>query len=75
MRVTDGGPLATLYSAGVARCSATDATVRERTDKGVTVERYDGMPRDEYRVIHDNGPTIAWLTDPSGNVLSISAES
>lgn len=52
-----------------------DATVRELTDKGLRFERYDGMPQDEYGVMHDNGPTIAWFTDPSGNVLSIISES
>jgi len=50
-----------------------DATVRELTDKGLRFERYAGMPQDEYGVMHDNGPTIAWFTDPSGNVLSIIA--
>lgn len=51
-----------------------DAAVRALTDQGVVFERYEGMPQDEYGVMHGNGPDIAWFTDPSGNTLSILAE-
>jgi len=47
------------------------AAVRELAERGVSFERYDGMPQDEDGVMKGNGPDIAWFTDPSGNVLSV----
>ena len=47
------------------------AAVRELAGRGVTFERYDGMPQDDDGVMKGNGPDIAWFTDPSGNVLSV----
>ncbi len=40
-------------------------------ERGVEVERYDGMPQDEDGVMRGNGPDIAWFTDPSGTILSV----
>jgi hypothetical protein len=48
-----------------------DAAVEELTRRGVTFQRYDGFPQDEKGVMRGNGPTIAWFTDPAGNVLSV----
>ena len=49
-----------------------DAVVDGLAGKGVTFERYDGMPADEKGVVRgSDGPPIAWFTDPSGNILSI----
>lgn len=51
-----------------------DQTVDELTRRGVKFEHYDmpdlktdakGISRDE------RGPTIAWFTDPDGNILSV----
>jgi predicted enzyme related to lactoylglutathione lyase len=51
-----------------------DQTVDELTKRGVKFEHYDlpdlktdakGIARD------DRGPTIAWFTDPDGNILSV----
>lgn len=50
-----------------------DATVDWLTGRGVSFLTYDGMPQDDNGVMRDHGPTIAWFTDPSGNVLSIIA--
>jgi len=47
------------------------AAVRELSERGVSFERYDGMPQDEDGVMKGNGPDIAWFTDPSGNVISV----
>jgi catechol 2,3-dioxygenase-like lactoylglutathione lyase family enzyme len=47
------------------------ATVDELTAKGVTFEKYEGMPQDENGVMRGNGPDIAWFKDPAGNVLSV----
>ena len=49
------------------------AAVRELTDRGVSFERYPGMPQDEDRVMRGNGPDIAWFTDPAGNIFSVIA--
>ncbi len=48
-----------------------DAAVEELTGKGVEFERYEGFGQDENGVMRDNGPTIAWFTDPAGNILSV----
>lgn len=47
--------------------------VRELAGRGVVFERYDQMPQDDDGVMKDNGPDIAWLADPSGNVFSVIA--
>ena len=49
-----------------------DAAVDELTARGVTFERYDGMPAmDAKGVMRGEGPPIAWFTDPSGNIMSV----
>jgi len=51
-----------------------EKTVDELTAKGVKFEHYD-MPQlktDEKGIVRGNGgPTIAWFTDPAGNILSV----
>ncbi|MET0928650.1 MAG: VOC family protein [Aeromicrobium sp.] len=50
--------------------------VRELSGRGVAFERYERyeqMPQDDDGVMKGNGPDIAWLTDPSGNVFSVIA--
>jgi catechol 2,3-dioxygenase-like lactoylglutathione lyase family enzyme len=41
------------------------AAVDELTARGVEMERYGGFDQDEKGVMRDNGPTIAWFTDPA----------
>ena len=48
-----------------------DTTVDELTSRGVEMARYDGFEQDEKGVMRDNGPTIAWFTDPAGNILAV----
>ena len=48
-----------------------DAAVEALTARGVTFERYEGMPQDDKGVMRDQGPPIAWFKDPAGNVLSV----
>jgi catechol 2,3-dioxygenase-like lactoylglutathione lyase family enzyme len=48
-----------------------DAAVAHLTGKGVTFERYEGMPQEENGVMKAGGPDIAWFKDPAGNVLSV----
>jgi catechol 2,3-dioxygenase-like lactoylglutathione lyase family enzyme len=47
------------------------AAVAALVERGVTFERYDGMPQDDDGVMRGNGPDIAWFKDPGGNVLSV----
>lgn len=49
-----------------------DAAVDELSEKGVSFERYEGFGQDERGISRDDeGPPIAWFTDPSGNILSV----
>jgi catechol 2,3-dioxygenase-like lactoylglutathione lyase family enzyme len=45
--------------------------VDELTARGVTFERYEGAGQDEKGISRGMGPTIAWFTDPAGNILSV----
>ncbi|MGW7427957.1 VOC family protein [Streptomyces sp. NPDC054861] len=51
-----------------------DATVEELTRRGVSFEKYPQFDADEKGVVRGQGPTIAWFTDPAGNVLSVLQE-
>jgi len=51
-----------------------DAAVDELTARGVEMVRYDGSGQDKKGVMRDNGPSIAWFTDPAGNILSVLQE-
>jgi catechol 2,3-dioxygenase-like lactoylglutathione lyase family enzyme len=48
-----------------------DKTVDELAARGVTFKRYEGFDQDEKGVFRGEGPTIAWFTDPAGNILSV----
>jgi predicted enzyme related to lactoylglutathione lyase len=51
-----------------------DQAVDRLTAAGVTFERYEGIDQDEkgiFRGGEGKGPTIAWFTDPAGNILSV----
>lgn len=48
-----------------------DVAVDTLTARGVVFERYEGSPQDEKGVVRGYGPTIAWFTDPAGNILSV----
>ena len=52
-----------------------DATIDELTARGVTFETYPGLPHDDKGVLRgraaNQGPDIAWFTDPAGNILSV----
>jgi catechol 2,3-dioxygenase-like lactoylglutathione lyase family enzyme len=42
------------------------------TDRGVEFLRYDEFQQDERGIATgDEGPRIAWFTDPAGNILSV----
>jgi len=49
-----------------------DAAVDRLLAAGVRMERYEGFEQDAKGIARDEeGPTIAWFTDPSGNILSV----
>ena len=48
-----------------------DAAVDELAARGVEFERYEGFDQDEKGIMRDSGPTIAWFTDPAGNILAV----
>ena len=48
-----------------------DRAVDELEARGVRFERYEGFDQDDKGVMRDNGPAIAWFTDPAGNILSV----
>jgi predicted enzyme related to lactoylglutathione lyase len=50
------------------------AAVDELIAAGVTMERYPGMEQDEKGIASGMGPTIAWFTDPAGNILAVLGE-
>jgi len=52
-----------------------DGAVDELTQRGVRFERYDGFNQDDKGIARDDdGPPIAWFTDPAGNVLAVLEE-
>jgi len=51
-----------------------DAAVEALTARGVSFLRYDGFDQDDKGIAlggGGRGPTIAWFTDPAGNVLAV----
>ena len=47
-------------------------TVGELAAKGITFERYDGLPQDEIGICRfPGGSEVAWFRDPDGNKLSL----
>ena len=49
-----------------------EQAVDRLTAAGVAFERYDGFEQDEKGIARtDEGPAIAWFTDPAGNILSV----
>jgi predicted enzyme related to lactoylglutathione lyase len=52
-----------------------DAAVDGLVERGVRFERYDGFEQDEKGIARlEDGPDIAWFTDPAGNILSVLEE-
>ena len=52
-----------------------DEAVDELNSRGVSFDRYEGMPQDEKGIMRgiaqNMGPDIAWFKDPAGNVLAV----
>ena len=83
LHLAGGRPTLLYRSPGMTPASSTvlnfpvddvDAAVEYLSDRGVTFERYEGMPQEPNGVMKAGGPDIAWFKDPSGNVLSVLKE-
>ena len=52
-----------------------DEAVDELKSRGVSFDRYAGMPQDEKGIMRgiaqNMGPDIAWFKDPAGNMLAV----
>jgi catechol 2,3-dioxygenase-like lactoylglutathione lyase family enzyme len=48
--------------------------VDELTAQGVSFEMYEGLGQDEKGIARQQGPSIAWFTDPAGNIMSVIEE-
>lgn len=55
-----------------------DKAVDELAESGTSLVRYPGFDQDERGVVRSTdpsqGPTIGWVTDPSGNVVALIEE-
>ncbi|HEX5996344.1 MAG TPA: VOC family protein [Jiangellales bacterium] len=52
-----------------------DQAVDELSARGVEFLRYDGFSQDDKGIARgDEGPPIAWFTDPAGNILAVLEE-
>lgn len=55
-----------------------DKAVAQLTNKGISMEHYDGMNQDKDGIARPSspkdGPSIAWFKDPAGNILSVLQE-
>lgn len=52
-----------------------DAAVDALIGRGVRFEHYEGIEADERGIMREEGPPIAWFTDPAGNILSVMEQS
>lgn len=52
-----------------------DQAVAHLLSHNISLEKYDGMPQDDDGVMRatspEDGPSICWFKDPSGNVISL----
>ena len=51
-----------------------DQAVDELTAQDVPIQRYEGLDLDDKGIYRGEGHSIAWFTDPAGNVLSVIQE-
>jgi predicted enzyme related to lactoylglutathione lyase len=48
-----------------------EIAIDELTQRGISMQRVDGLPQDERGIFHGEGHSIAWFADPAGNSLSV----
>jgi predicted enzyme related to lactoylglutathione lyase len=51
-----------------------DQAVDELNARGVSIQRYEGFKTDDKGIYRGERRSIAWFTDPAGNVLSVAQE-
>ncbi len=50
-----------------------EAAVADLEQKGVSFEKFSGLPQDEHGIwTAPGGAKVAWFKDPDGNILSVS---
>lgn len=48
------------------------STVTDLANRGISFERYEGLPQDEFGVwTTPDGQLVSWVKDPDGNTLSL----
>jgi catechol 2,3-dioxygenase-like lactoylglutathione lyase family enzyme len=51
-----------------------DQAVDDLTSRGVPIQHYQGFDTDDKGIYRGKARSIAWFTDPAGNVLSVAQE-
>ena len=51
-----------------------DEAVDALAARGVNLERYEGLDTDDRGIVRGHDHSVAWFTDPAGNVLSVVEE-
>jgi catechol 2,3-dioxygenase-like lactoylglutathione lyase family enzyme len=51
-----------------------DQAVDELTARGVPIQRYEDFQTNDRGIYRGQGHSVAWFTDPAGNVLSVIQE-
>ena len=52
-----------------------EQAVDELSGRGIAFEHYEGFDQDEKGIARgDQGPEIAWFTDPAGNIIAVMEE-
>jgi catechol 2,3-dioxygenase-like lactoylglutathione lyase family enzyme len=51
-----------------------DQAVDELAARGVPIQRYEDFQTDDSGIYRGQGRSMAWFTDPAGNVLSVAQE-
>src|SRR3982750_905966 len=69
------GPQPAPYTILNFRVDDIDAVVDGLVERGVEFERYDDFDQDDRGIARgraqNQGPDIAWFTDPAGNILAV----
>lgn len=48
-----------------------DSAVDRLTEAGIEMQRYEGFNQDAKGISRERGGTIAWFSDPAGNVVAV----
>ena len=48
-----------------------ERAVDDLSDRGIVIQRLEGVPQDKRGIYHGEGHSMAWFTDPAGNSVSV----